>query len=56
VLDGVSQGEDTTLGLCFITDIRVLLTHTNHDTTFHSLDLDFSPLGVVQPRIDCNWG
>merc|ERR1712115_34320 len=32
VLDWVSQGENTTLGLCLITDIRVLLTHTNHDT------------------------
>lgn len=46
VLDGVSQGEDTTLGLCFITDIRVLLTQTNHDTTFHPLD-DFSPFQTV---------
>ena len=32
VLDGVSEGEDTTLGLRLITHIRVLLTHTNHDT------------------------
>ena len=32
VLDGVSQGQDTTLRLCLITDVRVLLTHTNHDT------------------------
>jgi hypothetical protein len=32
VLNGVSQSEDTTLGLSLITNIRVLLTHTNHDT------------------------
>jgi hypothetical protein len=32
VLDGVLEGEDTTLGLGLITDIRVLLTHANHDT------------------------
>uniref|UniRef100_A0A1Y1KA12 Uncharacterized protein n=1 Tax=Photinus pyralis TaxID=7054 RepID=A0A1Y1KA12_PHOPY len=31
VLNGVSQGEDTTLGLSLVTDVRVLLTHTNHD-------------------------
>lgn len=32
VLDGISQGEDTTLGLSLITNVRVLLTHTDHDT------------------------
>ncbi|KAL2273636.1 hypothetical protein FJTKL_04175 [Diaporthe vaccinii] len=32
VLNGVPQGQDTTLGLRLITDIRVLLTHANHDT------------------------
>jgi hypothetical protein len=32
VLNGVSQSENTTLGLSLITNIRVLLTHTNHDT------------------------
>lgn len=32
VLDGVPQSQDTTLRLRLITDIRVLLTHTNHDT------------------------
>lgn len=32
VLDGVSQCEDTTLGLSLITNVRVLLTHTDHDT------------------------
>jgi len=30
VLDGVLEGEDTTLALGLVTDIRVLLAHTNH--------------------------
>merc|ERR1711973_787473 len=32
VLNWVFQGKDTSLGLCLITDIRVLLSHTNHDS------------------------
>merc|ERR1712063_227140 len=32
VLNGVLEGEDTTLGLGLITDIGVLLSHTDHDT------------------------
>jgi hypothetical protein len=32
VLNGVTEREDTTLGLCLITHVGVLLTHTNHDT------------------------
>jgi hypothetical protein len=32
VFDGVFQGKDTSLGLSFITDVAVFLTHTNHDT------------------------
>merc|ERR1719245_619020 len=32
VLDGVLQGEDTSLGLGLISNIRVLLSHTNHDS------------------------
>merc|ERR1719400_266092 len=32
VLDGVFQGEDTPLGLGLVSDIGVLLSHTNHDT------------------------
>merc|ERR1719325_89526 len=32
VLDGVLQGEDTSLGLSFISNIGILLTHTDHDT------------------------
>merc|ERR1712045_368329 len=32
VLNGVLQGEDTSLGLGFISNIGVLLTHTDHDT------------------------
>lgn len=32
VLNWVSQGQDTSLGLSFVTDVRVLLAHANHDT------------------------
>merc|ERR1719187_1970197 len=32
MLNGVLQGEDTTLALCFITNVGVLLTHTDHHT------------------------
>merc|ERR1712012_1142169 len=32
VFNGVFQGEDTSLRLSFITDIGILLTHTDHDT------------------------
>ena len=32
VLDGVLQGEDTSFGLGFISNVAVFLTHTNHDT------------------------
>ena len=32
VLNWVPQCEDTTLALCLISNVRVLLTHTNHDT------------------------
>jgi len=32
VLDGVLQGEDTSLGLGLVTDIGVLLSHTDHDS------------------------
>jgi hypothetical protein len=39
VLDGVPQGEDTTLALCLITHVGVLLTHTDHDTA-PGLDLN----------------
>merc|ERR1719486_438725 len=31
VFNGVLQGEDTSLGLSFISDIGILLTHTDHD-------------------------
>jgi len=30
VLDGVLEGEDTTLGLGLVTDVRVLLAHAHH--------------------------
>jgi hypothetical protein len=32
VLNGVLQGEDTSLGLGLITHIGIALLHTNHDT------------------------
>merc|ERR1740121_199367 len=32
VLNGVLQGEDTSLGLGLVTDIGVLLSHTDHDS------------------------
>jgi hypothetical protein len=32
VFDWVFQGEDTSLGLSFVTDVRVFLTHTDHNT------------------------
>ena len=32
MLDGVLQGEDTPLALCLVTNIAVLLSHTDHDT------------------------
>jgi len=32
VLDGVLEGEDTTLGLGLVTDVGVLLTHADHHT------------------------
>lgn len=32
VLDGVLEGEDTTLGLRLVTYVRVLLVHAHHDT------------------------
>jgi hypothetical protein len=50
VLDGVPQGEDTTLALCLISDVRVLLAHTNHDTALLS-DLPLNSLDVLGIRI-----
>ena len=32
MLDGVLQGEDTTLALGFVSDVGVLLAHADHDT------------------------
>ena len=34
VLNGVAQSQDTTLRLCLITNVGVLLTHTDHDTGY----------------------
>ena len=32
VLDGVLEGQDTSLGLGFVSDVAVLLAHTDHHT------------------------
>ena len=40
VLDRVLDGQDTTLGLGFITDVRVLLAHTHHDALIWSQNFD----------------
>jgi hypothetical protein len=32
VLNGVLEGQDTSLGLSLISYVRVLLAHTHHDT------------------------
>jgi hypothetical protein len=32
VLNGVLEGQDTTLGLSLVTDVAVLLAHANHHT------------------------
>jgi len=31
VFDGIFQGEDAPLGLCLVSNIRVLLSHSDHD-------------------------
>ena len=41
VLDGVLEGKDTSLGLGLITDVGVLVAHTNH----HTLE-EISEIGV----------
>merc|ERR1712127_1098764 len=32
MLDGVFQGQNTSLALSFITDVRIFLSHTDHHT------------------------
>ncbi|KAJ8884886.1 hypothetical protein PR048_011082 [Dryococelus australis] len=32
VFDGIFKGEDTSLGLCLVADVAILLTHTHHHT------------------------
>merc|ERR1719346_970028 len=32
VFDGVFQGKNTSLGLCFVTNVSIFLSHTNHDS------------------------
>jgi len=38
VLDGVSERQDTTFGLCLIANVGILLTHTNHNTIATSVN------------------
>jgi hypothetical protein len=33
VLNGVLEGQDTSLGLSLITDVGILLSHTDHHTS-----------------------
>merc|ERR1712168_321441 len=50
VFNGVLQGEDTSLGLSFITDIGILLSHTDHDTLVAGASNDGgedSPGGII---------
>merc|ERR1711883_46328 len=50
VFNGVLQGEDTSLGLSLITDIGILLTHTDHDALMSGASNDGwedSPGGVI---------
>merc|ERR1712184_121262 len=50
VFNGVFQGKDTSLGLSFISNIGILLTHTNHDslvTGTSNNGWEDSPGGVI---------
>merc|ERR1712127_1149156 len=50
VLDGVLQGEDTSLGLGLVSDVGVLLSHADHDSLATGTANDGgedSPGGVV---------
>merc|ERR1711973_336780 len=50
VFNRVLQGEDTSLGLGFVTDIGILLTHTDHDTLVAGASNDGgedSPGGII---------
>merc|ERR1719234_1438005 len=53
VLNGVLQGEDTPLGLGLVTDVRVLLSHANHDTLVTGTSNDGGedgPGGIVSSK------
>merc|ERR1711931_129792 len=53
VLNGVLQGEDTPLGLGLVTDVGVLLSHTDHDSLVAGTSNDGgedSPGGVVSGK------
>ena len=49
---GYLEGQDTTLGLSLITDVGVLLTHTNHDTAEMSVSSFFAwTLSTQCPKV-----
>merc|ERR1712088_1180771 len=53
VFNGVFQGKDTSLGLSFISNIGILLTHTNHDslvTGTSNNGREDSPGGVISSK------
>merc|ERR1712088_385651 len=53
VFNGVLQGEDTSLGLSLITDIGILLSHTNHDTLMSGASnngREDSPGGIISGK------
>jgi len=50
VFDGVFQGEDTSLGLGFVSDVAILLTHADHDALMAGTSDDGGengPRGVI---------
>merc|ERR1711885_83425 len=53
MFNGVFQGEDTSLGLSFISNIGILLSHTNHDTLVTGTSnngRENSPGGIVSSK------
>jgi hypothetical protein len=45
VFNGVFEGEDSSLGLGLISDIRVLLSHSDHDTSVSGTSHDGGEVG-----------
>ena len=51
VLDWVSEGQDTTLALCLITNVGIFLAHTNHDTMLLSVLVHLDTVRGVVPMV-----